>query len=142
MVWLVTPTGTKGCARPRGGGSPFGPDWCYQPGPKVPISLGCQTQDKRTPLLSRPSGTCCETGTTRVFQLGQIDCSIVVIQAGNQGQYEGNGGRGGDKMQGKTYHPPAAVLMPFAGHGHCPQFLTEGKIILTKMKGRLQVADS
>ena len=36
----------------------------------VPISLGCQTRDKRTPRLSQSGGPSWETGTTRDFPTG------------------------------------------------------------------------
>jgi len=51
--------------QPRGAGSTFYP--------------GCQTWDKRTPLLSQPGVPGWETGTTRIFQPGQISVSIVVV---------------------------------------------------------------
>ena len=48
----------KSVRQPRGTGSTFCP--------------GCQTRDKRTPLLSRPGVLGWETGTTKVSQSGQI----------------------------------------------------------------------
>ena len=39
VLWslLVTPTGTKGSARADVAGTPFGPGWYYEPGPKATI---------------------------------------------------------------------------------------------------------
>ena len=54
----------KKVRQPRGASSNFCP--------------GCQTRDKRTPLLSWPSVPGWETGTTRVSQPGQISVSVVV----------------------------------------------------------------
>ena len=59
---LVTPTGTKGCARHVALAAPFVP--VAKPGTK--------------PLLSRPGVPGWETGTIEVSQLGQISVSIVV----------------------------------------------------------------
>ena len=44
------PTGTKLCARHVGVDSLFGPNWCNQLEPKIPISLGCQTRNKKIPF--------------------------------------------------------------------------------------------
>ena len=68
----------KRVPQPRGAGSTFCPDWCYQPGQKVAFCPGCQTRDKMTPLLSRPGVPGWEIGTTRVSQPGQISHSVVV----------------------------------------------------------------
>ena len=76
---LVTPTGTKGCASHVGAGCTFCPGWCYQPGQKVLFCPGCQTRDKRAPLLSRTGVLGWETGTTAVSQPGQINVFVVVI---------------------------------------------------------------
>ena len=62
----------------RGAGSTFCPAWCYQPGQKGAFCPGCQTQDKKA-LLSRPSVSGWETGTTEVSQPGQINISVVVL---------------------------------------------------------------
>ena len=56
----------------------FCPGWCYQAGQKVAFCPGCQTRDKRTPLLSRPGIPCWETETTKVFQPEQISVSVAV----------------------------------------------------------------
>src|SRR6185437_9746980 len=74
-----TPTGTKGCASHVGAGSTFCPGWCYQPGQKVLYCPGCQTRDKRAPLLSRTGVSAWETGTTGVSQPGQINVFVVVF---------------------------------------------------------------
>ena len=55
----------KRVRQPRGAGSTFCP--------------GCQTRDKRTPLLSRPGIPGWETGITKVSQPGQISFSVVVF---------------------------------------------------------------
>ena len=62
---LVTPTGTKGWASHVGAGCTFCP--------------GCQTRDKRAPLLSRTGVPGWETGTTGGFPTGpnQRFCSSV-----------------------------------------------------------------
>ena len=52
--------------------------WQYQPGQKVLFCPGCQTRDKRTPLLSRTGVPGWETGTTAVSQPGQINVFVVV----------------------------------------------------------------
>src|SRR6185503_12707405 len=75
---LVTPNGTKGCASHVGVGCTFCPCWCYQPGQKVLFCPGCQTRDKRAPLLSRTGVPGWETGTTGVSQPGQISVFVVV----------------------------------------------------------------
>ena len=62
----------------RGAGSTFCPGWCYQPGQKVLFCPGCQTRDKRAPLLSRTGVPGWETGTTAVSQPGQINVFVVV----------------------------------------------------------------
>ena len=64
---------TKGAAS-----APFCPGWCYQPGQKGAFCPGCQTRDKRAPLLSRPGVPGWETGTTEVSQPEQISVSVVV----------------------------------------------------------------
>ena len=69
---------TKGCASHVGAGSTFCPGWCYQPGQKVIFCPGCQTRDKRAPLLSRTGVPSWETGTTGVSQPGQINVFVVV----------------------------------------------------------------
>ena len=51
---------------------------CYQPGQKGAFCPGCQTRDKRAPLLSRPGVLCWETDTTEVSQPRQISVSVVV----------------------------------------------------------------
>ena len=81
---LVTPTGIKWCASHVGAGSTFCPGWCYQPGQKVLFCPGCQTRDKRAPLLSRTGVPGWETGTTAVSQPGQINVFVVVAWP-NQG---------------------------------------------------------
>ena len=76
---LVIPTGTKGCARHVALAAPF-----------VPVG-GVTNRDKRVlfvpvarpgtkghSLLSRPDVPDWETGTTRIFQPGQICVSLVV----------------------------------------------------------------
>ena len=68
----------KRVRQPRGAGSPFCPGWCYQPGQKGAFCPGCQTRDKRAPLLSRTGVPGWETGTTGVSQPGQINVFVVV----------------------------------------------------------------
>ena len=63
----------------RDAGSTFCPGWCYQLRQKGAFCPGCQTRDKRAALLSRPGVPGWETGTKRVFQPGQIACSVVVL---------------------------------------------------------------
>ena len=72
LSWLVTPTGIKGCASHVGAGCTFCP--------------GCQTRDKRAPLLSRTGVPGWETGTTAVSQPGQINVFVVVGSASNYHQ--------------------------------------------------------
>ena len=45
---------------------------------QVAFCPGCQTRDKKTPLLSRLGVPGWETGTTEVSQPGQISVSVVV----------------------------------------------------------------
>ena len=78
---LVTPTGTKECARHVALATPFVPVGVTNRN-KIPTGTkdcsGCQTRDKRAPLLSRPGVPSWKTGTTGVFQPGQISVSVVV----------------------------------------------------------------
>ena len=99
---LVTPTGTKGCASHVGAGSTFCPGWCYQPGQKVLFCPGCQTRDKRAPLLSRTGVPGWETGTTAVFQPGQINIFVVVSDPPRliYGDRPAGGGGVKDKLDG------------------------------------------
>ena len=56
----------------------FCPGWCYQSRQKGAFCPGCQTRDKRAPLLSRTGVLGWETGTTAVFLSGQINIFVVV----------------------------------------------------------------
>ena len=82
LSWLVTPTGTKGCASHVGAGCTFCPGWCYQPGQKVVARPGT----KGHPLLSRTGVPGWETGTTAVSQPGQINVFVVVHPIPSQTQ--------------------------------------------------------
>ena len=53
----------------------------YQPGQNGVFCPGCQTRDKRAPLLSRTGVPGWETGTTGVSQPGQINVFVVVVLA-------------------------------------------------------------
>ena len=75
---LVTPTGTKGCTRHVALAAPFVPIGVTNRDKRVLFVPVARPGTKEHPLLSRPDVPGWKTGTTKVFQPGQISLSLVV----------------------------------------------------------------
>ena len=76
---LVTPTGTKGCARHVALAAPFVPVGVTNRDKRVLFIPVARPGTKGHPLLSRPGVPGWEIGTTGVSQPGQISISVVVL---------------------------------------------------------------